>query len=115
METIDLPVTEGSIPIFANIAELSLPTPGFEDTEWDTLNLHVRSPMCGFQNESLVILQIHLPNLLKNQKAQYIAMRDSIVCVDHYRLAISCHPVQKWEASDRHVPRVDRGILSNSG
>lgn len=40
------------------------------------------------------------PNLLRNQKAQYIAMRDSIVCVDHYRFAISCHPMQKWEASN---------------
>lgn len=42
VETIDLSVTKGNVPIFANIAELSLPTPGFEDTEWDTLNLRVQ-------------------------------------------------------------------------
>ena len=42
VETIDLSITKRSIPTFANIAELSLPTPGFEDTEWDTSNLRVR-------------------------------------------------------------------------
>lgn len=91
MEIIDLSITKKRILICANIAELNLLTPGFEDIEWDTLNLRVQSLMCGFWNEFLVMLQIYLPNLLKNQKAQYIAMCDSIVYVDHYRLAVNCH------------------------
>lgn len=47
VEIIDLLIMKRKVLIYANIAELSLLIPGFEDTEWDTLNLPVQSLMCG--------------------------------------------------------------------
>lgn len=42
-------------------------------------------------------------------------MRDLILCIDQHRFDKVCHSIRELEASNRHVPRSQRGVSRNLG